>query len=264
MKKLLAISILATLSIPAMANTSLDISQISNSETELKAGYGFDNGLKFGGELVFKDGLKELKEGTVAAAWRFDITTGFYVEPQLAYTMPHKGKVMETITNPDPLEGGVTHLRGEYETGNTFKVGLKTGYDFDNGFSVAARYRYDMRKDDAKLVAVSKGKRITDETLGGTSPSDRVHRTDLTLGYSFDFVDLSANWVHKQGEVKINHDAIDKAIGKQKYKADDYEFKAAFTKAGNFIPYAQYTVKTLEGKSSDIDNQFKVGINYRF
>lgn len=242
MKKVIALSFLATLSTSALANVDFDLSQESNNETTMKAGFAAESGFSTSLEGVFTNGFEKPKEVTLDAAWKLNVTDNFYVQPQAAVT----------VSANNAKEYIIPHTGDEAlyaNKGTTYKVGVKTGYDFDSGVFVSARYRLDSRKDKLQL-------------LGGKHKfKNQIHRTDLTVGYNMDLATISANWIHKDGSIKL----LD---GKAKTKADEFEFKAVSNIFGDLKPYAQYTVKTknkFNGKTEPkADNVFKVGMAYNF
>ncbi|CAG22096.1 hypothetical protein [Photobacterium profundum] len=263
MKKLLIVSLLASLSAPSFAaNNAFVIEQESAGETTLKFGHKFDLGLGhlgLGLEHVLKDNLKKSKETTVGTSFTFDITDSFYIEPQLAVTMPSDSKIKGSHSFIDEDKTS-TKINGEFETGNTYKVGVKAGYSFGEAF-VSARYRYDIREDKLNLRDTSNSKNTKSAKF-----NDNVHRTDLTAGYNFEIVTVSANWIHKEGESKIKN-----VGGKVTASANEYEFKATGNGFGDLKPYVQYTVKSdIDSKGNlgkekvNPDNVFMLGMQYNF
>lgn len=266
MKKILSLAILAALSTPVLAEVSVDFAHESNKETTAKAGYALENGMSFDVELVGQDNFKNLKETTIGAAWKLDMSENFYVQPQFAFTMPvHDNSQSGSFDSP---EGDET-LKGKLEMGNTAKFGLKTGYNFDNGLYVSGRYRYEMTTDTVKLTEFDNKNKPTGNSLKAEF-DENVHRTDVTFGYSMEIVDVSTNWVHKElknkGSLKVNDS---KGSIKGSSRIDYYEFKATVNAFGDIKPYVQYTldqteVVDLSGKKQKADNLFKVGVNYTF
>ncbi|MGF1792171.1 hypothetical protein [Photobacterium profundum] len=282
MKKTLSIAVAALLSSTAFAGTFAEVSQATDNETAVKVGHSLENGISFDIEGVYSNnGFSDVlgnkksngyKETTLGAAWKVELTDNVWVQPQIGYTMP-SGNFSATATSgaePSPFES--TEYRASGDKGNTLKIGLKGGYDFDNGMYVAGRYRYDMREDNLKISAESGAKTDNVDIEG----SANVHRTDLTFGYKMEVVDLSMNWIHKDGEDKIDLKNATKRksrakstrLDKVEASADEFEFKATLLTADNLKPYVQYTVKNdinvKGGKNFAKDNVFKLGVNYSF
>jgi oligogalacturonate-specific porin family protein len=280
MKKTLSIAVTAALlSSTAFAGTFAEVSQATDNETAVKVGHGLENGISFGIEGVYSNnGFNDVlgnkkangyKETTLGAAWKVSLTDNVWVQPQIGYTIASEN-FSAKATNIGKA-GNSTEYRVSGEKGDTLKLGLKSGYDFDNGMYVAGRYRYDMRTDSMNL--------LIDNNKGKLEGDVNVHRTDLTFGYKMEVVDLSMNWVHKEAEDKFN--LIDgkkgkrsktRSLAKGKVKdasADEFEFKATLLTANNLKPYVQYTVKNdinVKGVAKNIskDDVFKLGVAYSF
>ncbi|KPA54544.1 hypothetical protein [Photobacterium leiognathi] len=267
MKKLVTLSILAALSSPAFAGIQTELAQESNNDTTARVGYVHDSGMSAGLETVFSDGLKNTKEVTVDAAWKFNLSNNVYIQPQAAVTVPVHNRSISGEAN-DPNSADQANFK--VKKGETYKLGVKAGYEADNGLFASARYRYDMADNKVKLS----GKIDGDKFDGRLKDRERVHRTDLTLGYNTDVATLSVNWIHKEGKDKASaySGKNTERLGKMKTKTDEFEFKAVANTFGDLKPYAQYTVKT-DTKGTDAlgekfkaknDNVFKVGLVYNF
>ena len=263
MKKILSLAILAALSTPVLAETTVDFAHESNKETTAKAGYALENGISFDVELVGQDNFKNLKETTIGAAWKFDLSDNLYVQPQVDFTMPMHDNSQSGSLRIE--EKGVDEtIKGKLEMGNTAKFGLKTGYNFDNGLYISGRYRYEMTTDTAKLTGSDNNNKPNGKSVKAEFENN-VHRTDATFGYSMEIVDISANWVHKELKTKVSAKGY---VGKQSEKVsariDYYEFKATVNAFGDIKPYVQYTLDQTEVAFGKHDNLFKVGVNYTF
>lgn len=268
MKKLLSLAILAALSTPVLAETSIDVAHESNKETTAKAGYALENGISFDVELVGQDSFKNLKETTIGAAWKFDLSSNLYVQPQVAFTMPiHNNSQSGSFNVPE----GPEIIKVKLDVGNTAKFGLKTGYNFDNGLYLSGRYRYEMATDTLSLTQF-KDKKATGHSINLEADTN-VHRTDATFGYSMEVVELSANWVHKEFKNKLSGKEtqpgeVEKGSIKHSARTDYYEFKATVNTFGDIKPYVQYTLNQTEvvfgNQKLKADNLFKVGVNYTF
>ncbi len=252
MKKLLAVSIASALfSASAVAGIQTEISQKSANESAFKAGYALDNGLAFSAEYVYAHDKRESKEVTLESTWKFALTDNLWIQPQVALVMPVHRDVVDLSTAED--------LTDSYH-GNTYKVGLKGGYDFDFGLYTAARYRYEYQKDTVDGV-VSK----SDATAVAMKFKNQVHRTDLTVGYAIELVNVSMNWVHKEGTTDMSGYM---GTADADWRTNDYEFKLAYTEFKTLVPYVQLTVKN-QVKGSDTfkatrDNEFKLGVTAAF
>ncbi|MGF1683926.1 hypothetical protein [Photobacterium minamisatsumaniensis] len=287
MKKTLLFAFTATVfSSATFAGTIAEISQASDNETSLKLGHALDNGISFGIEGVYSNnGVTDIlgnkkgagyKETTLGAAWKVDITDSAWVQPQIAYTIPssHHSYSESEDWKASPYTDEVDSYKLTGDKGNTLKIGIKAGYDFDNGMYVAGRYRYDMRDDNLKLTATSGKSRNAKIDLDGSA---NVHRTDLTFGYKMEVVDLSANWIHKEAEDEFKISSVAKdgkytqkdnaKLGKVKGSQDEYELKATLLTASALKPYVQYTIKP-DAKIDNVkvaqDNVFKLGVAYAF
>ncbi len=253
MKKLLAVYIIASLaSASAFATVNTEVSQESNGEASFKGGYTLDNGISFGAEYVHdfsrtkgdlentKDSGKH-KETSVNAAWKITLNDNIWVQPLAEVTVPgQKSSEYGTL---------------KVKSGNTYKLGMKAGYEFDFGLYTTAQYRFDFSEDKV--------------SSGNGKLKNQIHRTDLTVGYRIDVVDVSANWIHKNGHTQIKNTAT-----KPKAKSNELELKATYNQYDNVKPYIQYTVKgdvdiknapnqALDGKYKQ-DNVFKVGVAISF
>ncbi|MGF1699403.1 oligogalacturonate-specific porin KdgM family protein [Photobacterium makurazakiensis] len=289
MKKTLLFAITATVfSSATFAGTIAEISQATDNETSLKLGHALDNGISFGIEGVYSNnGVTDIlgtkkgagyKETTLGAAWKVAITDNAWVQPQIAYTIPSNTsfKISDDFRPSPSEEISLDKYSVSGEKGNTLKVGLKAGYDFDNGVYVAGRYRYDMRDDNLSLNGLDSAKNTMNIDIDG---ANSVHRTDLTFGYTMDVVDLSVNWIHKEAEDSFKGSFSEKnskgkvvekgsnKIGKTKARQDEFEMKAVLLTAGDVKPYIQYTVKSdvkLDNAKITQDNVFKLGVAYAF
>lgn len=259
MKKLLSMAIVTAVSVPVFADTTVGLSHESNKETTANVGYALENGLSFDVELVGQDNFKNLKETTLGAAWKFDISSNLYVQPQVAFTMPVHNNSQSALLIIDNET-----IKGKLKVGNTAKFGLKTGYNFDNGLYLSGRYRYEMATDTLKLTEFDNNNKPTGNRIK-VEFDKNVHRTDVTFGYSMEMVDISTNWVHK--ELK-NKGSLILDIQKKSSRIDYYEFKATVNAFGDIKPYVQYTLDQTEvvfgNQKLKADNLFKVGVNYTF
>lgn len=259
MKKLLAVSIIASLaSASAFATVNTEVSQESNGEASFKGGYTLDNGISFGAEYVHDFTRTELpliidnskdnesrKEISVNAAWKIALDDNLWVQPLAEITIPGKKNTEDLIS--------------KVKNGNTYKLGMKAGYEFDFGLYTAAQYRFDFSEDKVETIL----------STHNETHKNQTHRTDLTVGYRIDVVDVSANWIHKNGHTQIKNTAT-----KPKAKSNELELKATYNQYDNVKPYIQYTVKgdvdvknapnqALDGKYKQ-DNVFKVGVALSF
>lgn len=254
MKKQLVLSIAALVSLPVLAAPYGEIYQNSDNETSFKAGYALDNGLMFDLEHVHDFNQGEGVETELGAAFNYQINDQLYVKPQLSYTYRGYGDEKQVLLDKAGYQ---------FDQGGLYKIGLESGYDFNNGLYVSGRYRYERSQDTLKLQQNGK-------TLASSKDKLGLHRTDLTLGYNLDVVDLSANWIHKRSNDKFTIDGV-KGSEKIKGSANEYEFKASFNQLGTVKPYLQYTVKSDTEYKLDKtplklknDNEFRLGISAAF
>ena len=268
MKKLLSMAIITAVSVPVFADTTVGLSHESNKETTANVGYALENGLTFDVELVGQDNFNNLKETTLGAAWKFDISDKLYVQPEVAFTMPIHDDSQSALLIIDDNET----IKAKLKVGNTAKFGFKTGYNFDNGLYLSGRYRYEMATDTVKLTEFDNKNKPTGNRVN-IELDKNVHRTDATFGYSLEVVDLSANWVHKEFKNKASYKntgegQTSKGNVKSSSRIDYYEFKATVNAFGDIKPYVQYTLDQTEvafgNQKLKADNLFKVGVNYTF
>lgn len=248
MNKLLALSLCSSLLAcgQVSAQFQTEISHEDNNETKAKAAYKLENGLSVGGEYIYDFKNKHSVEASLDAAWRFDVTKNFWVKPQVETTFG----LGQAVTMP-----ALGWQLPDSKKGNTYKGGIGLGYDFDSGFYTHARYRYERNTDTA-------------ETGGADWKfKNAVHRTDLKVGYKFSVVDMSANWIHKEGKVTGTTSLESEAI-KPKWSSNEYEFKVAYTQFKSVSPYLQYTLnKDINWKdATDVEreNEVKVGVVMTF
>ncbi|OAN11269.1 hypothetical protein A3K86_20145 [Photobacterium jeanii] len=290
MKKLLSLAVAIAVSAPAMADIYTDVnykhSKHDVREAAAKVGYVMDNGLSFDLENVYDFKNKKNKEVTLGTAWKFDVVENGYIQPLAEVTFAtnnssHKFDEASKFFG-DALDDKTFSITEKNKNGNTYKIGLKGGYEFDNGIYTSLRYRYEMNDSSWKLDANGTyDKKPVGATLLSKEDASRLHRTDLTVGYVIeDMADLSVNWIYKTGSTKIKGELLDlgKAdITKLRASSSDIEFKAAANGLGDFVPYVQYTIKTsekvkgfdvhgLEGEAfkNKRENEIKVGLVYNF
>ncbi|WP_234495999.1 oligogalacturonate-specific porin KdgM family protein [Vibrio maritimus] len=249
MKKLVALAIVATFG--AHAGVYTDLSQKSNGDTSAKVGYAFENGISTSLEHVRKKGLSKSKETTLSGAWAVSITDGWYVKPQAEVKFDHGETV--SIHQPKDFSFNTT-------INPTYKLGLETGYEFESGFYLAGRYRYETTNVSAKF----------DDIAGNRKESGdhnvKVHRTDFKFGYAMDAVDLSVNWVRKSTNEEVVLSGLG-SVGIIDYTPNEFEFKTTLTDFGAVAPYAQYTYKPeykINSVKLNPENEVKVGFVYSF
>ncbi|MCW8330846.1 autotransporter outer membrane beta-barrel domain-containing protein [Photobacterium sp. SDRW27] len=275
-KTILAATLISLFSGAALANTTYELSHDGDKETTAKFDSELIGGLHGGIELVAMDNLKYHKETTFSLAYNFDITDAWYIEPQFDLTIPshHAGRASYygNINGSAMMPGG-DEVDANYKSSNTAKLGIETGYSFDNGFYTSARYRYEVRdgKLKAKFLSVKEG---IDATLS-SKEKEKLHRFDLTAGYVVsDMVDLSANYIIKMGKLDIDNKVSEYKLKKSldtDYSQAELELKAQYTGFDNFKPYFQYTIKgdtdfdgSLDGLKLKNDNVWKVGAQFSF
>ncbi|OAN11268.1 hypothetical protein A3K86_20140 [Photobacterium jeanii] len=278
MKKLLSLAIAIAVSAPAMADVYTDVNYKHSKdvrEAAAKVGYEMDNGLSFDLENVYDVKNKENKEVTLGTAWKFEVAEGAYVQPLAEVTFSTYKTATANDTTGD-YRPSITEHSAKYDIGNTYKMGIKGGYKHESGLYVDARYRYETRKDKAEYLAKkNSGIPAVEYEFYKADFKDSVHRTDLTLGYDIqDVANLSVNWVRKAHTIKIDgteqiNGSFPKAVdgGKGNFTSNDYEFRADVTALGDFVPYAQYTIKSdikKDGHKLKRENEIKVGLVYNF
>ncbi|WP_368299412.1 porin [Kluyvera sichuanensis] len=189
----------------------------------------FANGLGFSVEAKWKSGgdhtdrayndfVGNGHEETISYQWKanknFSVTPGFNIESNDSRTI--------------------------------YKPNLRVQYSFDNGFYVAARYRYDY----TRYPSTSK------------SPDDKVNRGDAWAGYVFGDWRAELNYVYARSTVA---DEQNKSLYRNNNKpySQEYNVKVAYKIDKNWAPYGEIGnvgVKTTDERQT----RFRVGVAYSF
>lgn len=123
----------------------------------------------------------------------------------------------------------------------TWKPYVHAQYSFDNGFYVAARYRYEYTRypnDNTK------------------NEDDKVNRGDLWAGFALGDWRTELNYVYAKSDhqVRSNNDK----------DSDEYNLKVAYKIDKNWAPYAEVG-NVLGSKTTDErQTRYRVGVGYSF
>lgn len=120
-----------------------------------------------------------------------------------------------------------------------YKPNLRVQYSFDNGFYVAARYRYDYTRNPSK-----------------PANDDKVNRGDAWAGYVFGDWRTELNYVYArstEGTARNNN----------KPYSQEYNVKVAYKIDKNWAPYGEVGNVGVNDRD-DRQTRFRVGVAYSF
>lgn len=132
----------------------------------------------------------------------------------------------------------------------TYKPYLHAQYSFDNGFYVAARYRYEYTR-----VPADSNKPAND---------NKVNRGDAWVGYVFGDWRTELNYVYARSEV-ADSSSINKGYYRNNNKPWGYEYNAklAYKWDKNWAPYIE--VGNVGNKNTDErQTRYRAGVAYSF
>ncbi|WP_142502580.1 oligogalacturonate-specific porin KdgM family protein [Klebsiella sp. 2680] len=121
-----------------------------------------------------------------------------------------------------------------------YKPFLRAQYSFDNGFYVAARYRYDYTRYPSNA-----GK-----------DDDKVNRGDAWAGYVFGNWRAELNYVYARSTEGV-------ARNDNKPYSQEYNLKVAYKLDKNWAPYGELGNVGVADRS-DRQTRFRVGVAYSF
>ncbi|HDX8330615.1 TPA: porin [Raoultella ornithinolytica CD1_MRS_4] len=121
-----------------------------------------------------------------------------------------------------------------------YKPNLRVQYSFDNGFYVAARYRYDYTRYPA-----SAGKE-----------DDKVNRGDAWAGFVMGNWRTELNYVYARSSEGVNRND-------NKPYSQEYNVKLAYKLDKNWAPYGEVGNVGVNDRS-DRQTRFRVGVAYSF
>lgn len=122
-----------------------------------------------------------------------------------------------------------------------YKPNLRAQYSFDNGFYVAARYRYDYTRFPANA----------------NKEDDKVNRGDAWAGFALGDWRTELNYVYARSTV----DGV--VRNNNKPYSEEYNVKVAYKLDKNWAPYGE--IGNVGVKSSDErQTRFRVGVAYSF
>ncbi len=305
MKKLITFAVCTALSTSTFANIFSDIDQVNNKvtdfastisqsndkETTLSGTFKTESGLFIGAETSYdwNKATKGRQETSLGMAYRFNLTDNFYLMPQVIYSKQHKNSSYNEWDNDEDVSNyqdetiEVDFIAESTKIGDSWELGLQTGYHFDNGLFIAARYGYETSQNMMRLEGYHQmpGGQLL---LKRRQLDDKVasHNTDLTVGYQMGEMALvTASWLHTRTADDISFSMsgeniiIDKEkLVKVKGSSNDFEVKAAFTGMKYIRPFISYTVVgdyKLKGEHKELDsligkdkNRIEAGITIRF
>ena len=261
------------------------ISQNNQSETTIAGTMKTADGAFIGAQSTYdwSSSSKGIKETTLGAGYRYNVSDNFYLMPQVTYTFQDRDGDFSYKNPFAPTTLDAENNRWEepsYTKGDAWELGLQAGYHLDNGVFFAARYGYEKSKDSFSITKGPWPEQLHGET--GFDKKVAIHNVELTVGYQVDdVVMLSASWIqHKMSDANGYYDDGNSEINplasgttKFKSKSSDYELKATFTGFGDLVPYMSYTnigdqtlkmshaVVDVKGKAS---NEFEIGMSLAF
>ncbi|WP_406608886.1 hypothetical protein [Agarivorans sp. JK6] len=222
-------------------------------------GYSFNFGTSIEAEY---DSDKDLE---LTAAHKFEINDTFYVKPSAAYVFTNGDSEHSITGNIDSRHfskenPGIFNVYEDGLNSDVYKLGLELGAKFNNGVFTALRYRYE--GDVSAYNLGVKGHYNNDGPTMDIQPDVQfnelfsaskgaIGRTDLTLGWAHELVELRTKAINKR---QLNKDHGDR-------NTMDYELQLTYKGLGSFAPYARVTNVELHDSR---DNQFKLGASYQF
>lgn len=120
----------------------------------------------------------------------------------------------------------------------TYKPLLRVQYNFDNGFYVAARYRYEYTRDPK-----------------WDNPDEHLHRYEGWLGYR------TGPW---RGEFNFIWRDSDQVRYDNKETDYEYDFKLSYDVTREWTPYIQVGNIKYKSSSDDRQTRFRIGIQYKY
>ncbi|MEZ8824298.1 oligogalacturonate-specific porin KdgM family protein [Vibrio amylolyticus] len=231
MKKIIPVSLLVLLPITATAGGYVDLRTEHRTTTDqynsrFIIGNHFDNGY----------GLETLTNVRHAAG-AYDETRVINTEFTHYYTHAINDNF---VLNP----GLVMNFQGS----NTFFMPyLKLNYNFDNGFFVHGRYRYDFSTEAL----------VNDY---GNEETAKRHRYDIWTGYNTDSYQISYALTYFD---QITHHTTELATGD--LHAREHTVKAVYKWKPNIRPYAEVVdADTIASENDKTDWRFRLGVNFSF
>jgi hypothetical protein len=227
LKKALGVVVLCGVSVVAQAVT-VDLRHeyvdAGSNGDRVAVSHRFANGLGFGVEAKWKSG------GTNKDQPFSDIVGSGHEE-----SINWRWKATDNIS----LTPGLNIDSNDSKT--TWKPYLHAQYSFDNGFYIAARYRFEYTRypnDNTK------------------NADDKVNRGDAWVGYALGDWRTELNYVYAKSDHQIRSDN-DK-------DSDEYNVKLAYKWDKNWAPYAE--VGNVAGSKTTDERQtrYRVGVAYSF
>ena len=226
LKKALALAVLCGTSIAAQAVT-VDLRHeyidAGTNADRVVVSHRFDNGLGFSVEAKWKSGGTDKEQPFADLVgnghedkidWRWKPNKNFALTPGLAV----ESNDSRTIWKPS----------------------IHAQYSFDNGFYVAARYRFD----------------YTRNPNDSTKPDDHVNRGDLWAGYTYGQWRTELNYVYAKSQDQIRSN--------NRYDSKEYNMKVVYKVDKNWAPYAELGNISGSKTADERQTRYRVGIGYSF
>lgn len=250
-KTIVSALVLSALSGSVLAGFKVDVNNESKTsgkrESKQTLVLSVSEGLGFGEVEVNTD-----KDIELTAGMKLELTPSFYVKPTLGYLF--NGSDNKKSGTIDDVTFKATGLAS-----NVAKVGVESGFVFENGFYTSVRYRVDSEVHSRKVTIFDK----SDSEFNSVSfkgEKSIIGRTDLTAGYKFDLVTIQAKAIHKdQLSSKYKKDVFAPQLNNHWSS----ELKATLTMFDGVQPYLELSSDRTYRKGFD-DNKVKLGAAFRF
>ncbi len=262
------------------SESSVTINQDSQNKTGLQGHHKMENGLIIGAKSSYNwNGDNEgVTDTAIGAAFRFNFNDNFYIMPQAIITKHN------TNTEAGAVESTnfANIYAGSYEQGNSWELGLQSGYHLDNGLFITGRYGYSATSSNlniSPLVAVPH----SDMQPGfGFDENVKMHKLNITAGYEIANVAVlsaSYNYSHTAEDVAFN-DKVDPGFSSPSNMSGsgkELELKVSYIGLGNVKPFVAYTVKDdydfkgapafadpVMAELAKAENVFSLGVTWDF
>ncbi|AYN29049.1 MULTISPECIES: porin [Buttiauxella] len=226
LKKALGVVVLCGVSVAAQAVT-VDLRHeyidAGTNADRVAVSHRFENGLGFSVEAKWKSGGTNKDEP-------FADLIGNGHEDQISW----RWKASNNIAITPALTVESTDNR------TIWKPNLHAQYSFDNGFYVAARYRYEYTRypNDAK------------------KDDDKVNRGDLWAGFVLGDWRTELNYVYAKSQYEIRSN--------NKKDSQEYNVKVAYKWDKNWAPYAELGNVSGSKTADERQTRYRVGVAYSF
>lgn len=226
LKKALGVAVLCGVSVVAQAVTvDLRHEYIDSgiNADRVAVSHRFDNGLGFSVEAKWKSGGTNKDEP-------FSDLVGSGHEDQISW----RWKATPNIS----LTPALTVESNDSRT--IWKPNLHAQYSFDNGFYVAARYRFE----------------YTRNPNDSNKEDDKVNRGDAWVGYALGDWRTELNYVYAKSDHQIRSN--------NKKDSEEYNVKLAYKWDKNWAPYAELGNVSGSKSTDERQTRYRVGVAYSF